>query len=91
LQSDRQILPFGEVAYYQQQVLAGVGRQFLTHEYFDLVAKSKVAEVDPGLASASALNLIAAASRATEIVAAPSGIGGGESAVLLGYETKVLR
>jgi hypothetical protein len=90
-QSDRQILPFGEVAYYQQQVLAGVGKQFLSHDYFDLVAKSKVADVDPGLASTAALNLIHAASKATEIMAAPSGIGGGESAVLLGSETQVLR
>jgi len=91
LQSDRQILPFGEVAYYRQQVIAGVGKQFLSQDYFDLVAKSKVAEVDPGLASAAALNLINAASKATEIMAAPSGIGGGESAILLGSETKVLR
>ncbi|MDX3970652.1 MAG: hypothetical protein QHD01_29230 [Bradyrhizobium sp.] len=91
LDSDRQILPFGEVPYYQQHVVAGVGKQFLTHDYFDLVAKSKVADVDPGLASAAAVNLISAASKATEIVAAPSGIGGGESAVLLGSETQVLR
>jgi hypothetical protein len=91
LHSDRQILPFGEVAYYQQQVVAGVGRQFLSQDYFDLVAKSKIADVDTGLASAAALNLITAASKATEIIAAPSGIGGGESAVLLGSETQVVR
>jgi len=91
LQSDRQILPFGEVVYYQEQVIAGVGKQFLNHDYFELIAKSRVADVDPGLASAAALNLIAAASRATEIVAARSGIGGGESAVLLCEETRVLK
>ena len=91
LQSDRQILPFGEVAYYRQQVVAGVGKQFLSQEYYDLVAKSKISDVDPNLASAAALNLITAASKATEIMAAPSGIGGGESAVLLGYDTQVLR
>jgi hypothetical protein len=91
LQSDRQILPFGEVAYYQQQVVAGVGKQFLSRDYFDLVATSKVADVDSRLASAPALNLITAASKATETVEAPSGIGGGESAVLLGSETQVLK
>jgi hypothetical protein len=91
LQSDAQILPFGEVAYYQQQVIAGVGTQFLDHYYSDLVAKVKVADVDPNLASAAALNLISTASKATEIMAAPSGIGGGESAVLLGTETLILR
>lgn len=90
LHSDRQILPFGEVPYYQQHVIAGVGQQFLTQDYFDLVGKSKVADVDPGLASAAALNLISAASKATDIVAAPSGIGGGESAVLLATETRRL-
>ena len=40
LQSDRKILPFGEVAYYQQQVVAGVGKQFLSHSCLDLVACS---------------------------------------------------
>jgi hypothetical protein len=91
LQSDRQILPFGEVAYYEQQVIAGVGTQFLSPDYFELAAKTKVAEIDPKLATSAALNLISAASKATEITVAPSGIGGGDSAVLLGTETQVLR
>lgn len=89
--SDRQILPFGEVAYFQQQVLTGVGKQFLNQDYFHLIEKLKIADVEPSLASAAALNLISAASRATEIVAAPSGIGGGESAVLLGTDTQTLK
>lgn len=91
LQSDRQVLPFGETAYYRQNVLAGVGKRFLAGDYFDLVAKSKVADVDSGLALAAALNLISAASKATEIVAAPTRIGGGESAVLLSSDTQVLK
>jgi hypothetical protein len=91
LQSNRQILPFGEVAYYQQQVITGVGAQFLDKDYFELVTKTRVADVDPQLASSAALNLIYAASKATEIMPAPSGIGGGASAVLLGTETQILK
>ena len=91
MQSDRAILPFGEVQYFNENVLAGDGKQFLSNEYFELLEKHKVGEIDPTLASSVALNLIEAASKATEIKAAPSGIGGGSSAVLLGAETKILK
>ena len=89
MQSSRAILPFGEVQYFNENVIAGDGKQFLSQEYFKLLEKHVVAEIDSALASSVALNLIDAASKATEIKAAPSGIGGGSSAVLLGSETKI--
>jgi hypothetical protein len=91
MQSSRVVLPFGEVQYFNESVLAGDGKQFLSDEYFELLKRQKVAEIDPTLASTVALNLIEAASKATKIKAAPSGIGGGSSAVLLGTETRVLK
>jgi hypothetical protein len=91
MQSNRAILPFGEVQYFNENVLAGDGKQFLGDEYFKLLERDKVAEIDSMLASSVVLNLIDAASKATEIKAAPSGIGGGSSAVFLGTETKILK
>jgi hypothetical protein len=90
-EASQTVLPFGEVEYFREQVLAGAGRAFLGVEYSQLIQKTKVSEIDPALAETVAINLIYATSKTTEITAAPSGIGGGISAVLLGSETKVLQ
>ncbi len=91
LQSDRVVLPFGEVPYFNEHVLSGTGKIFLDEGYSHLVQKEKVSDIDPELASSVAVNLIEAASKTTEHIAAPSGIGGGVSAVLLGTETIILK
>jgi hypothetical protein len=91
LGSGRAVLPFGEVPYFNSHVLAGTGKEFLSENYFELLQKTKVSEVNPELASAVALNLIDAASKTAETITPPSGIGGGASAVLLGNETVILK
>jgi hypothetical protein len=53
--------------------------------------KQKISEVEPTLAGEVAVNLIDATSKTTEKIAAPSGIGGGISAIIVGDETTVLR
>jgi len=91
MQSDLVVLPFGEVPYFNQYVLAGPGQALLNDDYSRLRGKQKVAQVDPELALSAALNLIEATSMITETIPAPSGIGGGSSAVLIGSETVILR
>jgi hypothetical protein len=90
-ETSQTVLPFGEVEYFREQVLAGPGRTFLGVEYFQLIQKAKVSDIDPTLAATVAINLIDATSKTSEKIAAPSGIGGGISAVLLGNETDVLQ
>jgi hypothetical protein len=41
------LLPFGEVKYFREQVLAGPGRAFLGVAYSQLIQKTKVSDVDP--------------------------------------------
>ncbi|WP_407122841.1 hypothetical protein [Bradyrhizobium sp. STM 3561] len=89
--SERVILPFGEVSYLEQHVLFGHGRMYLTGAYFQILLKKTVGDVGSDLAAAAALDLIEAASKTAEIIPAPSGIGGGSSAVLLGEETVWLK
>jgi hypothetical protein len=90
-ETSQTVLPFGEVEYFREQVLAGPGRAFLGVEYSQLIQKTKVSDIDPSLAGTVAINLIDATSKTSEKIAAPSGIGGGISAVLLGSETYVLQ
>jgi hypothetical protein len=91
-QDDRPtVLPFGEVPYFNTHVLSGLGRTFLGAEYSQLLQKQKVSEIEPELASTVALNLIHVTSKTTETIPAPSGIGGGASAVLVGVETIFLK
>lgn len=90
-ETDQTVLPFGEVEYFRDQVLAGPGKALLSPAYSELIQKIKVAEIDPNLAATVAINLIDVTAKTTEMVAAPSGIGGGVSAVLFGNETKVLQ
>ena len=75
-ESNQTVLPFGEVPYFREQVLAGPGRAFIGHEYLQLVGKLKVSDVDPALAGHVAINLIDATAKTTEKIPAPSGIGG---------------
>ncbi|OSI91028.1 hypothetical protein [Bradyrhizobium canariense] len=89
--SERAVLPFGEVPYLQEHVLAGAGKAFLGPAYAEIMSRGRVADVGPELARDAALNLIDAAAKTTETIPAPSGIGGGASAVLLGDEVVVLK
>lgn len=89
--SDRAILPFGEVPYLEQHVISGHGRMYLTGAYFEILLKKVVGDVGSDLAAAAALDLIEAASKTTEVIPAPSGIGGGSSVVLLSNETVMLK
>ena len=91
IQSAPVVLPFGEVPYFNQYVLAGSGQALLNDDYSRVRSKQKVAQVDPELALSAALNLIEATSKTTEAIPAPFGIGGGASAVLIGIETVILR
>ncbi len=91
LQSDRVVLPFGEASYLYQYVFNGPGQALLNDDYSRFLSKQKVAQVDLELASSVSLNLIEATSKTTEAIPAPSGIGGGASAVLIGGETVILR
>lgn len=85
------ILPFGEVQYFFDQVLSGLGNALIGKEYSQLLGKHAVSEIETELASAVAQNLINAASKMTEVVAAPSGIGGGVSVALIGEHTIFLK
>ncbi|WP_143130854.1 hypothetical protein [Bradyrhizobium arachidis] len=89
--SDRVLLPFAEVPYLEQHVLAGHGQMYLTRAFSEFLLKTGVGDVSAELAAAAALDLIDAAAKTTKIIPAPSGIGGGSSAVLLGDETVTLK
>jgi hypothetical protein len=81
----RGVWAFGETAYLEQNVYAGVGRQFLTGSTLGFILDNQpVADTSLDQSIAAAVNVIQATSRATEIVPAPSGIGGPIRAVLLG-------
>ncbi|WFU15990.1 hypothetical protein [Bradyrhizobium sp. CB3481] len=88
---DRQAIPFGEGAYYGQNVIAGVGVRFLNQTYRIFLQKEKISVIDSELGTSVAANLIDAASRATEIVPAPSGIGGGISVALIADDVQFLK
>jgi hypothetical protein len=90
LQDDRDAIPFGEGAYYQN-VVAGVGTRFLSESYRSFIQKEKISDVDLQLGTSVAANLIEAASKATEIVAAPSGIGGGISVAVIADDVRFLK
>jgi hypothetical protein len=85
------ILPFGEVQYFNQHVLAGPGQAMLGNDYALVRRANRVSEVTSDLAYSAAVNLIDATAKTTEIIPAPSGIGGGIRAVLVGRETTVFK
>jgi hypothetical protein len=91
LQDDREAIPFGEGAYYSQNVVAGVGTRFLGESYRAFIQKEKISDVDVQLGTSVAANLIEAASKATEIVAAPSGIGGGISVAVIADDVRFVK
>jgi hypothetical protein len=85
----RGVWAYGEAAYVDQNVYAGFGRQFLTAPTLDFILVDKpVAEAPLDEAVAVAVNLIQAASRAAQVVPAPSGIGGPIDMVLLGHNPR---
>lgn len=85
--SDRVLLPFGEVPYFHQHVLNGTGQSYIGTAYAQFLQKQRVADVTPDLAAAVAVDLLEATAKATEQIPAPSGIGGGTTAVLVGSKT----
>ena len=81
------VLAYGETDYLDEHVYRGVGRQFLTEPTIDLLTKPRsIEEISPDEAGSAVKNIIGAASRTTETVPAPSGIGGPIDALLLGTE-----
>ena len=85
------VLPFGEGDYFREHVLNGPGSRYVSDAYFQLTQRNAISDVDAEIATTAAVDLINATSKMTEEVPAPSGIGGGISAVLLGNDTKILR
>jgi hypothetical protein len=80
---------YGETAYVAANVYAGFGRQYLTLPTLNFLdGGAPVAEVPLHQAVAAAVNVIEAASRATQTVPAPSGIGGTVRVVLLGSDPR---
>jgi hypothetical protein len=83
-QTRRGVWSYGETDYLNRNVLAGVGRSYLTNDTFDFILVDKpVSEARLGQAVAMATNIIEAASRTTQIIPSPSGIGGPVDIVLL--------
>lgn len=84
------IVPFGENEYYVDNVLAGVGRQFVSEDVHALNRKSSIAQVNAKEACDAGVSLIEAAMKAAELVKPPTGIGGGVDCALIGQQTKFL-
>jgi len=83
---------YGESSYVEANVLSGVGRKYLDSATLDFIlTAAPVAEAPLGRAVAAAVNLISAASRTTETIPPPSGIGGSVNVVLLGRDTRPKR
>jgi hypothetical protein len=86
--SDRRgVWIYGESAYVERNVLAGVGRKYLDAATLDFIlTAAPVADLPLSRAVAAAVNVINAASQTTETLPAPSGIGGPVNVVLLGHK-----
>lgn len=90
--SSRELLPFGEVPYFHQHVLSVVGHASGSSDaYRQFLQKPRIADVTPDLAGTVAVDLIETTAKATEQFPAPSGIGGGTTAVLVGSKISWLR
>jgi hypothetical protein len=84
-QSRRGVWSYGETDYLNKNVFGGIGRRFLTADTQSFILVDKpVSEARLEQAIASAINIIDATSRTTEIIPSPSGIGGPIDIVLLG-------
>ncbi len=76
---------YGETSYVDRYVYAGFGRQFLSPATIGFLrTRIPVRDTSIDQAAAVAANIVHAASRATQTVPAPSGIGGPIRVVLLG-------
>lgn len=85
----RGLWAYGETDYVEKQVYGGFGRQFLSAATLDFILQDKpVAQASLNQAVAAAVNLIQAASRAAQLVPAPSAIGGPIDVVLLGRKPR---
>jgi hypothetical protein len=83
---------FGETDYLDQQVIKGVGRQYLSAATSGFYTKRRsVRDVTIDEAEALALDLIQAAAHTTALVPPPSGIGGEIDVVLLGRDPRPKR
>ncbi len=84
--SDRRgVWIYGESNYVETNVLSGFGRRYLDAATLDFIlTAAPVTEAPLRSAVAAAVNVINAASRTTETLPAPSGIGGPVNVVLLG-------
>lgn len=79
------VIPFGESDYFFKTVYHGVGHQFINAAIFNsMVAGKRVGQASLDEAVDAAVNTIDAAAHTTELVPAPSGIGGPIDVVLLG-------
>lgn len=84
-QDRRGVWSYGETNYLEKQVYAGIGHQYLATSTLDFILVNKpVAEAPLDRAVAAAVNVIQAASLATRVVPASSGIGGPIDVILLG-------
>ncbi len=89
MQSPRRVWIYGETGYVEKYVYDGFGRRFLTPPTLTFVRQhTPVRETTLGEAAAAAVNVIQAASRATQTLPAPSGIGGAIRVVLLGRQPR---
>lgn len=86
-----EVMPFGEVPFYRENVMNGPGRTFLNGSLEQLTSKTRVSEIDPDLGSLIAINLIEATSKTTDLIKPLTGIGGGVDCILLARENKVFR
>jgi hypothetical protein len=84
-ETPREVLAFGETDYLNQHVYGGAGRQFLSKETIAFIlAEKTVRETTLPEALAVAVDVVEATSRTTDLIPAPSGIGGPIDVVLLG-------
>jgi len=78
------VIPFGESDYFFQTVYHGIGHQFINQAIFGtMIAGKTVGEASVDESVAAAVNSIEATIHTTELVPAPSGIGGPIDVVLL--------
>ncbi len=86
-QTRRGVWSYGETDYLNKYVFGGVGRGYLTASTLGFILLDEpIAGVRLDEAVAAAANIIEAASRTTQLIPSPSGIGGPIDIVLLGQK-----
>jgi hypothetical protein len=84
-QSRRGVWSYGETDYLNRYVLGGFGREYLSKSTKDFILVDEpVSKAPLDQAIAATVDIIQAATRAAQIVPAPSGIGGPIDVLLLG-------